>query len=74
MLLRHMQAMEERIMLKFEAVDRRFVDMDAKFTLRFDDVDRQLMLLAAQIDNLDKRLDDIEVVQLPNIKKFIKMN
>jgi len=62
--LRHMQAMEQRIMERFAKMDARIDRLDAK-------IDRIHALLTLQIDNIDKRLDDIEVVELPAIRKVI---
>ena len=71
MIMNYMVSMEGRMMGKmnegFAKVDRRFEEVDR----RFDDVDRRLNLISVQIGNIDERLDDVEVVQLPKIKKAI---
>ena len=63
-ILQHMQAMEQRIMEKFSKVDDRFDRLEQK-------VDRNHVILSTQIANLDERLDDLEVVQVPGLKKAV---
>lgn len=58
-LLQHMQAMEGRIMEKFDQLEQK--------------VDRNHVILSTQITNLDERLDDLEVVQVPKLKKAVGM-
>ncbi|MDD5055443.1 MAG: hypothetical protein PHZ00_04220 [Candidatus Peribacteraceae bacterium] len=65
-IVRHMQAMEERIMQRFAQTDARIDRLETK-------VDHIKGYLLMQIDNMDKRLDGIEVVQLPAIRKAVGM-
>ncbi len=62
-----MQAMEQRIMMKFEKIDVRFDEINA----RLSQLERKVELLSVQIGNLDERLDDLEVVQIPMLKKAV---
>jgi len=68
-LLDHMQGMEHRIMERFLQVDGRFIQVDT----RLDGIDRKLDIITVQTQNIDERLDDIEVVQLPKIRKAVGM-
>ncbi len=60
-LLRHMQAMESRIMERFGKVDARFAQVDARFAK----LEHRMDVLTTGVDNIDKRLDDIEIELLP---------
>ncbi len=64
-LLEHMRHMEERIM---NAMDTRFCKVD----IRFSGLEQQNAQILYQIDNIDKRLDDIEVFQIPKLKKAVR--
>ena len=64
--LRHMQAMESRMMERFDAIDTRFDRLEAK-------VDRNHAQLTFQIDAIDRRLDEVEVTEVPALKKAVGM-
>ena len=57
-LLQHMQGMEQRLMEKIEGIQIDMKNLEHK-------VDRGFAQTGIQIDNIDKRLDAIEIEQLP---------
>ncbi len=57
-LLQHMQGMERRLMEKIEGIQIDMKNLEHK-------VDRGFAQTGIQIDNIDKRLDAIEIEQLP---------
>lgn len=74
-LLQHMQGMETRLSERISGVESTLSSRldrveqglaDLKTT-----VDRNHIQTTAQIDMLDKRLDDIECVQVPTLKKAV---
>ncbi len=74
-ILEHMRAMETRIM---RHMDARFVSVCGEFNKGFQSIDerlerleRKVDLLFVQVGNIDERLDDIEVVQLPQIRQKV---
>ncbi len=68
MLLEHMQAMERRICSDF---DSKLAIMNADLGGKIDFLVRQSTLFTTQNKNFDERLDDIEVVQIPKLKKAV---
>ncbi len=64
MLLQHMQDMEGRIISRFDHTDARIAKLETK-------VDHNHLIVTTQLDNIDARLDDIEVVQVPALKKAV---
>ncbi len=62
-----MQTMEQRIMKKFDKMDLRFDEINA----RLGKLERKVELLSVQIGNVDERLDDLEVVQVPMLQKAV---
>lgn len=72
-LLQHMRGMEKRLTdhmnVRFIKVDERFVKVEA----RLESLENKTSLISMQIKNIDHRLDDIEVGDLPRIRKVLKM-
>ncbi len=76
-LLQHMQAMELRLRDEFRSglsrleakVDRNHQEA----TLNHEQAMRNHAQTTLQIDNVDSRLDDLEVVQVPKLKKAVGM-
>jgi archaellum component FlaC len=68
-ILKHMQAMEKRLTVRISSVeiglDSRINALDEKFSRRFDN-------LSFQIDAIDKRLDAIEIEDLPRRVKRLE--
>ena len=64
MLLQHMQKMEGRILSRFEQTDVRITKLETK-------IDHNHLIVTTQLDNIDARLDDLEVVQVPALKKAV---
>lgn len=82
MVMNHMQAMEGRLGVKLDNVRTELKsDLgDVKGELKSDisrveanlnRVERKVDLTLVQIGNLDARLDDIEVVQVPKLRKAV---
>ena len=59
MVMEHLRAMEGRINTRFDAIDKRLDELEAR-------IERVHRSLTAQIDAIDKRLDTIEIETLPN--------
>ncbi len=60
--LQHMQAMEQRLVAQILSVKSDVRRVESKVDLAL-----------VQIGNLDERLDDLEVVQMPRLKKAVGM-
>lgn len=67
-ILQHMQGMEQRLLA---TMDKRFGDVNDRLERLEKKVDQNYANLSAQIANIDERLDDLEVVQVPTIKKAV---
>lgn len=76
-LLRHMQTMEGRLLEQIGAVRNDLSDFKQDVKRRFDalntKVDRHHTILSMQINNINERLDDMEVGEIPKIKQRIGM-
>ena len=72
-LTKRMDDMENRIMNRFAKVDSRFAHVDSRMDRLENKMDRIHMNLSGQIDAIDQRLDDVEVVQVPKLKKAVGM-
>jgi hypothetical protein len=72
-LLDHMRGMENRLKteLKREIGSVR-TDL-SHLTTRIDRVERDITWIKVSVDNIDKRLDTIEVVQVPRLEKAVGM-
>ena len=74
-LLRHMQGMEQRLGAKIESLRSELKGdiwrVETSLGKRMDGLEKKVDLISVQIANIDERLDVIEVVQLPMIKKHI---
>ncbi len=71
--LQHVQAMRQEVTSRFDKVEGRLNTMGNDIKRLEWRMDRNHSLLVYQIDNIDKRLDDIEVVQIPKLKKALRM-
>jgi tetrahydromethanopterin S-methyltransferase subunit G len=80
MVMDHMQGMEQRLMSKINGVDGKVDNvagkldrLEAKVDRNHEEAQRNHSLTMVAFDNIDERLDDIEVVQVPAIKKAVGM-
>ncbi len=64
--LQHMQGMEQRLVERIDGVEIKVDRLAVK-------VDQNHAILSTQIANMDARLDDLEVVQVPKLKKAVGM-
>ena len=72
-LLQHIQAMEKRFVVRMEDV-RTELKADVRAVgERVVLVEKKVDLARVQIGNIDERLDDVEVVQVPMLKKAVRM-
>ena len=62
----HMQGMEQRLSREIASVRLDLTALEVK-------VDRGFALIQMQLHNIDERLDDIEVVQIPTLKKATRI-
>ena len=58
------QEVEKKLTTRIDAVDN-------KLTKRMDVLERKIDFISVQIGNIDKRLDDVEVIQIPKLKKAV---
>lgn len=72
-ILDHMRAMETRMTTSISSVDQRLQRLEQKVDQRMQKLEQKIDLLFVQNENIDERLDDIEVVQLPAIRQKIMM-
>lgn len=72
-LLQHMQGMEQRIMTRIDGLEAKHDNLEVKVDRIEAKVDRNHSQTMVALDNIDSRLDDIEVVQVPAIKKAVGM-
>ena len=79
-LLQHMQGMEQRINAQVGTVEKKVDNLAIKvdnLAIKVGNlevkVDRNQAFLTMQLDNIVERLDDIEVVQVPTLKKAVGM-
>ena len=63
-LLQHMQGMERRLTERIDGVEQKVDRLEIK-------VDRHHAQTMVAFDNIDERLDDLEVVQVPKLKKVV---
>ena len=72
-LLQHMQGMQHALTREIRAVrDELKADLSGT-NIRLDRLERKVDLLGIQIENIDGRFDDLEVVEVPKLKKVIGM-
>ena len=73
----HMQGMEQRLHTEFDVGLKRLESKIDKVSLKVDNleikVDRNHTQTMVALDNIDGRLDDLEIVELPAIKKVVGM-
>jgi len=76
-LLDHMRGMEGRLVQRIDGVEskltQRIDGVENSLTIRMDRLERKVDWITIGITNMDERLTDIEVVQIPKIKKSIGM-
>lgn len=68
--LQHMQAMEQRLIERIEGVRD---DLSGRIDRLEAKVDHNHIQVTAQLDAIDRRLDDVEVVEIPKLKKAVGM-
>ncbi len=64
-LLQHMQGMEQRLREDFMA---QILESEGRLTQKIEFSERNII---RQIDGIDERVDDIETVQIPMLKKAV---
>ncbi|MDD5103179.1 MAG: hypothetical protein PHX93_02145 [Candidatus Peribacteraceae bacterium] len=69
-LLDHMRGMEKRLTQRIDIVRN---DLTVRMDRMENKVERVYVDLSSQIEGLDHRLDDIEVSQIPKLKKSVGM-
>ncbi len=68
-LLQHMQGMEQRLRTDFSvAIKESEQRLRNDFSEKIESSEQRII---RQIDGIDERLDDIEVVQIPMLKKVV---
>lgn len=74
-LLLHMQGMEQRLRSEVKHglsdVCSELKDFERKTLDRFDRLDRKFEWVSFALRNIDERLDDIEMKQIPALKKAV---
>ena len=69
----HMQGMERRLQSEIGGVRSDLAKTEARLTTRIDRVERDITWIKVSVENIDKRLDTIEVVQVPRLEKAVGM-
>jgi hypothetical protein len=72
-LLGHMQGMERRLRSEIGGVRSDLVKTEVRLNTRIDRVERDIAWIKVSVGNIDKRLDTIEVVQVPRLEKAVGM-
>lgn len=71
--LQHMQGMEQRLTAQIDAVRMDLKNDIHLLDVRLQTVEQKVNVISAQIENMDHRLDDLEVVKVPKLKKAVGM-
>ncbi len=71
--IQHMQGMEQRLTGRIDGLEKRFDGLETKVDRNHEEAMRNHTQTMIAIDNIDARLDDLEVVQVPAIKKVVGM-
>lgn len=71
--LDHMRGMENRVISKFDTLELKVDKNHAEAQRNHHEEQRNHLQAMSALDNIDSRLDDIEVVQVPAIKKAVGM-
>lgn len=66
MLLDHMRGMEERLFKKISEEIRTVHQRIDRLEVHVDRIEKKLTLISTQIENIDQRLDTIEIENLPH--------
>lgn len=73
--LEHVQHMHQDILRRFGDHDKKFVLLEQKMDTQFKAVHEKIgaaeRRLTLQIDGIDKRLDDVEIKEIPKLKKAV---
>lgn len=76
-ILEHLRAFETRMLGKLQAVDGRMGLLESRIDKLGNRMDRMECNLTAQIDAIDKRLDEVEIEYLPKrvsrIERHLKL-
>lgn len=67
-IVQHLQTVKQELLQKIDGVKQ---ELSQKIDVLEVKVDRHYRNLSTQIDNIDKRLDEIEVKRLPKIEKVV---
>ncbi len=74
-LLSQMQGMKYELVQRIDGVkhdlSQRMDGMEKRLGSRIDRLERKTDLISVQIENMDARLDDIEVFEIPKFKKAV---
>lgn len=73
MVMNYMQSMEQRIMSRIDGLETKVDRLGEKVDRLEAKVDRNHTQNMNALDNIDARLDDLEVVQVPAIRKVVGM-
>lgn len=68
-----MQGMEQRLTAQIDAVRMDLKNDIHLLDVRLQTVEQKVNVISAQIENMDHRLDDLEVVEVPKLKKAVGM-
>lgn len=75
--LQHMQSMEQRLIERIDGVrdslNGRIDGLEVKVDRLEMKGDRNHVQVIAQLDAIDRRLDEVEVVEIPKLKKMVGM-
>jgi len=72
-LLDHMRGMEGRLHTEIKEVRLDLRSTEARLIDRIDRVERDIGWIKVSVGNIDKRLDNVEVVQMPRLQKAVGM-
>lgn len=73
-----MHGMEKRIQMELKqeigSVRSDLVKVETRLNARLDRMENDITWIKVSAGNIDKRLDDLEVVQVPRLKKAVGMH
>ncbi|MDD5103188.1 MAG: hypothetical protein PHX93_02190 [Candidatus Peribacteraceae bacterium] len=69
--LDHMRGMEQRLMREIGGIRADLTKVDSRLTSRMDRMENDIAWIKVSVGNIDKRLDDLEVVQVPKLKRIV---
>jgi hypothetical protein len=66
-----MRGMEQRLMREIGGIRADLTKVDSRLTSRMDRMENDIAWIKVSVGNIDKRLDDLEVVQVPKLKRIV---